>query len=135
MTAKIVESVEHAPPPHWVGDGFHVRPLFARKAFTHAVSPFLMLDYAAPTMFPPRDKPAGVGPHPHRGFETVTIVYAGEVEHRDSAGHEGKIGEAAKTAWEENSNKIPKLDEEKVDDTYKKVGFGALLGALVFKLF
>ena len=93
MTAKIVESVEHAPPPHWVGDGFHVRPLFARKAFTHAVSPFLMLDYAAPTMFPPRDKPAGVGPHPHRGFETVTIVYAGEVEHRDSAGHEGKIGE------------------------------------------
>ena len=93
MTAKIVDSIEHAPPPHWVGDGFHVRPLFARKAFTPAVSPFLMLDYAAPVMFPPRDKPAGVGPHPHRGFETVTIVYAGDVEHRDSAGPEGKIGE------------------------------------------
>ena len=93
MTARTIVSVEHAPPPHWVGDGFHVRPLFASKAFTHAVSPFLMLDYAAPVVFPPRDKPAGVGPHPHRGFETVTIVYAGEVEHRDSAGHSGKIAE------------------------------------------
>ena len=49
--------------------------------------------------------------------------------------YEGKIGEAARQSWEENSNKIPKLDEEKIDDTYKKVGFGALLGALVFKLF
>ena len=91
-TAKTVDSVEHAPPAHWVGDGFHVRPLFSSKAFTHAVSPFLMLDYAAPLVFPPREQPAGVGPHPHRGFETVTIVYAGEVEHRDSAGHEGRIG-------------------------------------------
>ncbi len=92
MTAKTVASVEHAPPAHWVGDGFHVRPLFAGKAFTPAVSPFLMLDYAAPVNFPPRPNPPGVGPHPHRGFETVTIVYEGEIEHRDSAGHEGKIG-------------------------------------------
>jgi redox-sensitive bicupin YhaK (pirin superfamily) len=51
-----------------------------------------MLDYAAPEIFPPREQPPGVGPHPHRGFETVTIVYAGEIEHRDSAGHSGKIG-------------------------------------------
>ena len=99
MTHKTVASVEHAPPAHWVGDGFHVRPLFAGKAFTPAVSPFLMLDYAAPVNFPPRPgNPPGVGPHPHRGFETVTIVYQGEIEHRDSAGHSGKIG-AGDVQW------------------------------------
>jgi redox-sensitive bicupin YhaK (pirin superfamily) len=92
MSHKSVVFVENAPHPHWVGDGFHVRPLFGRKAFTHAVSPFLMLDYAAPEYFPPRNEPPGVGQHPHRGFETVTIVYAGAVEHRDSAGHSGVIG-------------------------------------------
>jgi len=92
MSVKTVESVEFAPHSHWVGDGFHVLPLFGQKAFTPSVSPFLMLDYAAPEVFPPREQPPGVGPHPHRGFETVTIVYAGEVEHRDSAGHSGKIG-------------------------------------------
>jgi len=92
MVTKTVASVEHSPPPHWVGDGFFVRPLFAGKAFTPAISPFLMLDYAAPVEFPPRPNPPGVDPHPHRGFETVTIVYSGEIEHRDSAGHEGRIG-------------------------------------------
>lgn len=81
-----------APAPHWVGDGFHVVPLFADLAFREEVSPFLMLDYAAPEHFPPRDKPPGVGAHPHRGFETVTIVYHGEIEHRDSAGNSGTIG-------------------------------------------
>jgi redox-sensitive bicupin YhaK (pirin superfamily) len=93
MSHKNVVFVENAPPAHWVGDGFHVRPLFGGKAFTHAVSPFLMLDYAAPEAFPPRSDPPGVGQHPHRGFETVTVVYAGAVEHRDSAGHSGVIGE------------------------------------------
>lgn len=98
MTRKTVETVLEAPRPHWVGDGFLVRPLFGPLAFTPAVSPFLMLDWAAPTEFPPRDEPHGVGPHPHRGFETVTIVYDGAVDHRDSAGHVDSIG-AGDVQW------------------------------------
>lgn len=91
-TAKMIRAVLPTPSPHWVGDGFLVQPLFGGLAFTEIPSPFLMFDWAAERVFPPSDVPRGVGPHPHRGFETVTIVYAGEVEHRDSAGHSGKIG-------------------------------------------
>ena len=92
MTTKSIRRILDTPPAHWVGDGFLVRPLFADLAFSNDVTPFLMLDYAAPVEFPPSQTPPGVGGHPHKGFETVTIVYAGEVEHRDSAGHSGKIG-------------------------------------------
>ena len=92
MSARQPVAFLPAPAPHWVGDGFFVVPLFADLAFSEEVSPFLMLDYAAPHAFPPRTKPPGVGAHPHRGFETVTIVYHGEVEHRDSAGNAGTIG-------------------------------------------
>lgn len=77
---------------HWVGDGFPVRTLFSYTDLGAHLSPFLLLDYAGPHMFAPADRPRGVGAHPHRGFETVTIVYDGEVEHRDSAGHGGVIG-------------------------------------------
>lgn len=77
---------------HVVGDGFHVRNLFPSHDLDRNVSPFLMLDYAGPTDYPPTDHPRGVGEHPHRGFETVTIVYQGMVAHRDSAGHAGVIG-------------------------------------------
>lgn len=77
---------------HWVGDGFPVRTLFAYSDGGAGMSPFLLLDYAGPAVFPPADKRRGVGVHPHRGFETVTIVYEGEVEHRDSAGGGGIIG-------------------------------------------
>jgi redox-sensitive bicupin YhaK (pirin superfamily) len=56
------------------------------------LSPFLMLDYASPAAFPPSAQAKGVGPHPHRGFETVTIVYKGELAHKDSAGNSGTIG-------------------------------------------
>lgn len=77
---------------HWVGDGFNVRPIFAHLAFTQDISPFLMFDYAAPREFSATEDKLGVGPHPHRGFETVTIAFQGEIEHGDSAGNRGVIG-------------------------------------------
>ena len=79
-------------PSHWVGDGFPVRSLLSYGSLGAHISPFLLLDYAGPHYFEPADSPRGVGAHPHRGFETVTIVYDGEVEHRDSAGNGGVIG-------------------------------------------
>ena len=84
--------VYSAPRQHWVGDGFPVRSLFSHQTLGEHISPFLLLDYAGPQIFPPAARPRGVGEHPHRGFETVTIVYAGEVEHRDSTGAGGVIG-------------------------------------------
>ncbi len=77
---------------HWVGNGFPVRTIFSYQTLGQCISPFIMLDYAGPAEFPPSDRHRGVGEHPHRGFETVTIVYQGELEHRDSAGNHGKIG-------------------------------------------
>ena len=77
---------------HWVGDGFPVRSIFSYNDRGAELSPFLLLDYAGPAEFPPTDRRRGVGAHPHRGFETVTIVYSGEVEHRDSSGGGGIIG-------------------------------------------
>ncbi len=77
---------------HWVGDGFPVRSLFTYGTLGRHASPFLLLDYAGPALFGPAETPRGVGEHPHRGFETVTIVYQGEVEHRDSTGAGGRIG-------------------------------------------
>ncbi|WPG38948.1 pirin family protein [Variovorax sp. EBFNA2] len=81
-----------APRPHWVGDGFPVRSLFSYDTLGRHASPFLLLDYAGPAPFTPTAQPRGVGQHPHRGFETVTIVYKGEVSHRDSTGQGGTIG-------------------------------------------
>ena len=77
---------------HWVGDGFPVRSLFSYNDRAAELSPFLLLDYAGPAEFSPTQQRRGVGEHPHRGFETVTIVYSGEVEHRDSSGGGGIIG-------------------------------------------
>ena len=87
-----VLGIYSAPRPHWVGDGFPVRSMFSHASHGEHLSPFLLLDYAGPAEFTPADKPRGVGTHPHRGFETVTIVYEGEVEHRDSTGRGGVIG-------------------------------------------
>ena len=94
MTMKTLLETRQAPPRHWVGDGFPVHGMFGYSGDGVAArSPFLMLDYAAPTRFEPHTgHRRGVGQHPHRGFETVTIVYAGEVEHRDSTGNGGVIG-------------------------------------------
>ena len=90
-TQKKVLGTYGAGSNHWVGDGFPVRNLFPSNGLESEVSPFLMLDYAGPSRFEPAKKPRGVGEHPHRGFETVTIAYQGSVGHRDSAGNSGVI--------------------------------------------
>ncbi|MBE9158254.1 pirin family protein [Nodosilinea sp. LEGE 06152] len=91
-TAKTLHSIQRTQGRHWVGDGFPVRTLLAYNSLGQTISPFLLLDYAGPATFPATTARRGVGEHPHRGFETVTIVYDGEVEHRDSAGGGGIIG-------------------------------------------
>ncbi len=88
---KELARVERAGGGHWVGDGFPVRTMFSYSTHGSEISPFLLLDYAGPAEFPPAAERRGVGLHPHRGFETVTIVYQGEVEHRDTAGNHGRI--------------------------------------------
>jgi len=89
---KKIDGLYSAPRGHWVGDGFPVRSLFSYNSTPEKMSPFLLLDYAGPAEFNAAVKPRGVGQHPHRGFETVTIVYQGEVAHKDSTGAGGKIG-------------------------------------------
>ncbi|HXG27916.1 MAG TPA: pirin family protein, partial [Nevskiales bacterium] len=93
MTAhKNIDTLIRQAPAHWVGDGFPVRNILSVQREGTRISPFLLLDYAGPYDFAPGAVPRGVGQHPHRGFETVTIVYRGELEHRDSAGNHGRIG-------------------------------------------
>ena len=87
-----VLGIYRAPRPHWVGDGFLVRTVLSHHDHGQHVSPFIMLDHAGPNAFEPTTQRRGVGAHPHKGFETVTIVYDGEVEHRDSTGAGGVIG-------------------------------------------
>lgn len=89
---KKVIDILRSEGSHWVGNGFPVRSLFSYQGDTKAISPFLLFDYAGPFRFAPAFQPRGVGQHPHRGFETVTIVYDGEVSHRDSTGGGGTIG-------------------------------------------
>ena len=89
---KNIIGIYTSPKMHWVGDGFPVRTLFSYDNLGKHISPFLLLDHAGPAEFTPTNARRGVGQHPHRGFETVTIVYDGEVEHRDSTGSGGKIG-------------------------------------------
>lgn len=89
---KIIETTT-APRGHWVGDGFPVRSLFSHMSGKNENTPFLMLDYGGPYTFEPANTPRGVDVHPHKGFETVTIVYDGEVEHGDSTGRGGVIRE------------------------------------------
>jgi len=89
---KKLRCIQRSADRHWVGNGFPVRSLFAYPTLGPVLSPFLLFDYAGPHDFPPTSERLGVGEHPHRGFETVTIVYAGEVEHRDSSGGGGRIG-------------------------------------------
>ncbi len=89
---KKLAFIKRSNGSHWVGDGFPVQSIFSYNDVAEELSPFLLMDYAGPADFPPTDKRLGVGQHPHRGFETVTIVYDGGVSHRDSSGGGGTIG-------------------------------------------
>ncbi len=93
MKMKSVEQILPPPPVRWVGNGFKVHNFFPGLLDVERMSPFVLLDYNAPTWFPPSDIPQGVGVHPHRGIETVTVAFRGRVAHHDSAGHGGVIGQ------------------------------------------
>ena len=95
MKTKTIERIISPQKYHWVGDGFRVNNFFPSNygISMERMSPFILLDYASKHEFPPSETPKGVGVHPHRGFETVTIAYKGKVEHHDSTGSGGIIGE------------------------------------------
>ncbi|HHH2180495.1 TPA: pirin family protein [Yersinia enterocolitica] len=116
---KKVQGIYRAPRQHWVGDGFPVRSLFSYQSHGKQLSPFLLLDYSGPMDFTPTQHRRGVGQHPHRGFETVTIVYDGEVEHRDSTGKGGIIG-PGDVQWMTAGGGI--LHEEFHSDAFAKRG-------------
>jgi redox-sensitive bicupin YhaK (pirin superfamily) len=103
---------------HWVGNGFPVRSVFEYNGLGRELSPFLLLDYAAPYEFPPGNEQRGVGGHPHKGFETVTVAYQGELEHRDSSGGGGKIG-AGDVQWMTAGNGIVHQEFHSPDFTRK----------------
>lgn len=104
---------------HWVGDGFPVRTIFSYNDHVQDISPFLLMDYAGPEYFEPTTRRRGVGAHPHRGFETVTIVYDGEVSHRDTTGAGGTIG-PGDVQWMTAGSGL--LHEEYHGDAYARRG-------------
>lgn len=117
---KKIEKIVAPPPRHWVGDGFNVHGFFPHGPLTgERMSPFFLLDYNAKTDFPPREQPFGVGPHPHRGFETVTIAYKGKVAHHDSRGGGGVIGEGD-VQWMTAGSGL--LHKEYHEEEYNKAG-------------
>ena len=95
MKTRSIEVIVPPPPHHFVGDGFRVHNFIpgGYRLNMERMTPFIMLDYGSKYYFPPSDIPRGVGVHPHRGFETVTIAYKGKVAHHDSAGNSGVISE------------------------------------------
>lgn len=107
------------PPSHWVGDGFPVRSIFSYAREAERWSPFVLLDYMGPMEFEPTNDRRGVGPHPHRGIETVTVLFAGEVEHRDSVGNHGRLG-AGDVQWMTAGGGI--LHEELQGEAFSKRG-------------
>ncbi|WP_394261449.1 pirin family protein [Moraxella boevrei] len=119
-TYRQVSQIHNAPSPHWVGDGFHVNPMFNHMVADKRTDPFLMLDYASPQYFAPNQaEPRGVGQHPHKGFETVTIAYMGEVTHRDSSGGGGTIG-TGDVQWMTAGNGV--IHEEFHSKTFSETG-------------
>src|SRR5690606_24644482 len=121
MKTKTVELIASPREPHFVGDGFRVHN-FIPSGFRldmHRMNPFIMLDYNSKFHFPPSDKPKGVGVHPHRGFETVTIAYKGKVAHHDSAGGGGVISEGD-VQWMTAASGI--LHKEYHEENFSKTG-------------
>jgi redox-sensitive bicupin YhaK (pirin superfamily) len=115
---KTVSAVLDAPAPHMVGDGFRVNNFFP-KGHRIKMSPFFLLDYNAKTTFSARNEPRGVGVHPHRGFETVTLAYHGAVAHHDSAGNSGVI-RAGDVQWMTAASGI--LHKEYHEETFSREG-------------
>ncbi len=118
---KSIQQVLAPPPPHMVGDGFRVHNFFPNgyQMGMLRMSPFFLLDYGSKIEFPPSDKPRGVGVHPHRGFETVTIAFKGKVAHHDSTGNSGIIGEGD-VQWMTAGSGI--LHKEYHEEEYSKKG-------------
>lgn len=121
MKTKSVQQVLAPAPAQMVGDGFKVHNFFpnGHRLGTRRMSPFFLLDYNAKVNLPPSDLPRGVGVHPHRGFETVTIAYQGKVAHHDSAGNSGIIGEGD-VQWMTAASGI--LHKEYHEETFSKKG-------------
>lgn len=119
MAAKKLLNIIRNVPSHWVGDGFPVRSMISYNHQPEVSDPFLLLDYAGPAQFPPAKKRRGVEVHPHRGFETVTIVYQGELSHRDSGGHAGHIG-PGDVQWMTAASGV--VHEEFHSDRFTKLG-------------
>jgi redox-sensitive bicupin YhaK (pirin superfamily) len=94
MSERKVEGIYRGSDFHWVGDGFRVTNYFpSSNNFGPKISPYVLMDYHPPFRYPPtEDEQRGVGVHPHRGFETVTLAFEGSVAHHDSAGNSGVIG-------------------------------------------
>src|SRR5437870_5449924 len=115
---KKLQRIHQSSETHWVGDGFPVRSVFGYNDHGRELSPFLLLDYGAPHQFAPSNEKRGVGAHPHKGFETVTVVYQGELEHRDSSGGGGKIG-AGDVQWMTAGNGIVHEEFHSHDFTQK----------------
>lgn len=121
MSTKNIELVVPPRPAHFVGDGFRVHN-FIPSSFRltmERMSPFILLDYNSKYFFPPSEKPKGVGVHPHRGFETVTIAYKGKVAHHDSAGGGGVIGEGG-VQWMTAASGV--LHKEYHEEEFSKSG-------------
>ena len=121
MTIKHVELTVAPPEPHMVGDGFRVHNFIPStyRLDMHRMDPFVMMDYNAKTTLPPSEVPGGVGVHPHRGFETVTVAYKGKVAHHDSAGNSGVIGEGG-VQWMTAASGI--LHKEYHESSFSKQG-------------
>ena len=119
-TQKTIEAIIAPPAPHMVGDGFRVHGFFpGGRIDKKRMSPFFLMDYGSKVEFAPRDEPRGVGVHPHRGFETVTIAYHGRIAHHDSAGNSGIIGEGD-VQWMTAASGL--LHKEYHEESFSKAG-------------
>ncbi len=117
--SKAWQTVRKGPSRHWVGDGFPVASVLSPQPGRDGVDPFLLMDHAGPAEFAPAERPRGVDSHPHRGFETVTVVFQGELEHRDSAGNSGSIA-AGDVQWMTAGSGV--LHEEKHSAEFTRQG-------------